>query len=209
MELLREAAEWRLLSLFFEYPNTAWRDQVSALAADIEDARLKETAQAALAEAYEGMYHSLFGPGGPVPPREVTYLGGVQFGYLLAELAAYYEAFGYRPGTDESDDHIATETGFVAYLKLKEAYAQSSGNPDVAALTAESCRSFIEDHLSMVAQPVAEALEPIGPSYLVAASRLLAGLVGAPRRTPAVLDIDEEMNCSPDTLIQVQPQAAS
>jgi hypothetical protein len=34
---------------------------------------------------------------------------------------------------------------------LKEAYAQSSGDPDAAALTAEACRNFIEEHLSMLA----------------------------------------------------------
>jgi nitrate reductase assembly molybdenum cofactor insertion protein NarJ len=202
--LLQESAEWRLLSLFFEYPTQAWREQVAALAANVDDPALQSTARAAIQQGYEGMYHSLFGPGGPVPPREVTYLGGVHFGYLLAELAAYYEAFGYRPRTDESDDHIAVETGFVAYLKLKEAYAQSSGDAQAAELTAAACRRFIEEHLSMLAEPVAQSLANIGPSYLVEASSILAARVGPPRRAAAATSADdEEMNCATDSLIQL------
>jgi nitrate reductase assembly molybdenum cofactor insertion protein NarJ len=201
--LLQEAAEWRLLSLFFEYPTTDWRNQIGALAANIADPALQHAAQAAIVQGYEGMYHSLFGPGGPVPPREVTYLGGVQFGYLLAELAAFYEAFGYRPSTEESDDHVAVETGFVAFMKLKEAYAQASGNTEAAELTAAACRHFTEEHLSMLAEPVAQSLADIGPSYLAAASRILAARVGPPRRAPAAPPDGDEMNCAPDPLIQV------
>lgn len=198
-EMLREAAEWRLLSLLFEYPAGPWRDQVSGLAADIDDPELKAAAQAALNQAYEGLYHTLFGPGGPVPAREVTYLGGVQFGYLLAELSAYYEAFGYRPRTDESADHIAVEAGFVAYLKLKQAYAESRADSEAAAITAGACRRFIEDHLSSLAQPLASALENAGPPYLAAAARLLAARTGPPRRAPLTVVAAEECEagCEP------------
>ena len=67
--LLREAAEWRLISLLFECPNEEWQAQVAALAAEITDADLKAAAVAAREEAGEGIYHTIFGPGGPAAPR--------------------------------------------------------------------------------------------------------------------------------------------
>ena len=76
--LLRQAAEWRLIGLLFECPADAWRDDIVALARDIDDPLLGSAAAYALEEADEGLYHSTFGPGGPAPPREVTYVKAVQ-----------------------------------------------------------------------------------------------------------------------------------
>ena len=66
-QLLGEAAEWRLLGLLFECPLPNWREQMDALAAEVVDADLKAAAEAARLEASEGLYHSIFGPGGPAP----------------------------------------------------------------------------------------------------------------------------------------------
>ena len=86
--LLRQAAEWRLIGLLFECPAGSWRDDLVALARDIDDPLLRAAVTHALEEASEGLYHSTFGPGGPAPPREVTYVKAVQLGYLLSELTA-------------------------------------------------------------------------------------------------------------------------
>ena len=182
--LLLDAAEWRLLGLLFEYPAGGWRVRVAGLAGEVSDARLRADAEAAPREASEGMHHSIFGPGGPVPPREVSYLGGIQFGYLLSELSAYYQAFAYQPQIQEAEDHISVETGFVAYLRLKEAYALSSEDQEHAAITSEAARRFIEEHLAAMAEPIATALEAVAPPYLVLASRVLAERVGPPRPAP-------------------------
>ena len=69
--LLRQAAEWRLIGLLFECPAGTWRD-------DIGDLLLGSAVTHALEEASEGLCHSTFGPGGPAPPREVTYVKAVQ-----------------------------------------------------------------------------------------------------------------------------------
>lgn len=119
-QFLVEAAEWRLISLFFDCPTGDWFDQVDALGKQVYDKRLKRAAKFARKQASEGMFHSIFGPGGPAPGREVSYRGWVQPGYLLSELASCYNAFSYKPMTAEVPDHVSVETGFVAYLRLKE-----------------------------------------------------------------------------------------
>ena len=130
--LLRQAAAWRLIGLLLECPGPDWMKQVLALGRDCDDPRLQSAAVAAQTEASEGLHHSLFGPGGPVSPREVTYSGGVQFGYLMAELNAFYRAFAYAPTTMEPLDHLSVEAGFMAYLGMKRAYALASGDTEHA-----------------------------------------------------------------------------
>ncbi len=167
------AAEWRLLSLLFECPAGPWSDRVGQLKTDVQDPLMRQAAGAALAEASEGMFHSLFGPGGPVPAREVAYHGGVDSGQLLSSIAAYYQAFAYRPETMEADDHISVETGFIAYLKVKEAYALNCGDAGHAAVAAEGAQSFIEEHLATWVIQMAAALEAAAPPYLAGAGKLL------------------------------------
>lgn len=198
---LAQAAEWRLLSLLFEYPDEAWRRRIAALSPDLKDPALSRLAEAALELAAEGMHTALFGPGGSVPVREAAYLGGVQFGYLMSELAACYQAFGYRPATDEADDHLAVEAGFLAYLKLKQAYAEAAGDAEHAAITAETAERFLKEHLAVMAQPVAAALEAFAPDYLVEAGRILVERAGPPPRSnyplggAAPADDDEDITC--------------
>jgi len=171
--LLQEAAEWRLISLLFECPTGSWREQLVQLKAEVIDPVLRQAVEAAQVEASEGIYHSLFGPGGPVPPRAVTYHGGVEAGHLLSDIAAYYQAFAYRPETMEADDHLSVETGFIAYLKVKEAYALGCGDPEHASLASEAGQSFLENHLSTFVAPLLESLEASAPPYLVLAGKAL------------------------------------
>jgi nitrate reductase assembly molybdenum cofactor insertion protein NarJ len=184
-DLLREAADWRLLSLLLECPSEAWREPVAALALEAGDDTLREAASATLAEAAEGVYHSIFGPGGPAPAREASYRGGFQLGYLLANLSAIYEAFGYRPITPEAPDHAAVETGFIAYLKFKQAYAESCGAAAEARMCEEAAERFTREHLRILAGPLAERLESGAPRYLVLAGRVLLERAGPPETAPA------------------------
>jgi nitrate reductase assembly molybdenum cofactor insertion protein NarJ len=204
-DLLAQAAEWRLLGLLFECPNEGWRRMVAAMAREVKNVRLQGAARDALTQASEAMYHSLFGPGGPVAPREVSYRATIQLGYLLSELSAYYDTFDYHPETNEAPDHISVEIGFVAYLKLKEAYALSCGDPERAAVAAESCRQFTAEHLAATASPLALALKAIDPHYLTAAGLVLEERVGSPQggqgpATTAVNDDDDDndviLNCA-------------
>lgn len=178
--LLKNAAEWRLIDLLFECPVGTWRDDLAALARDIDDPLLRSAVAHALEEASEGVYHSTFGPGGPAPPREVTYVKAVQLGYLLSELTAFYDAFAYHPVTRESLDHVSVEAGFVGYLRLKQAYAVTRGDEEQAAVTAEAAATFLREHLSALAEPLAATLDASGLAYLAEAARALATRVGPP-----------------------------
>jgi nitrate reductase assembly molybdenum cofactor insertion protein NarJ len=212
---LEEAAEWRLLALLFEYPAGDWRRQVEAVAAEIADPLLREAATAALEQAAEGIHHSIFGPGGPVPPREASYLTGVQLGYLLAELSDLYQKFGYQPPPAESPDHISVQAGFLAFLKFKLAFETASGNGEHVSRCQEGIDYLLKEHLCQLAEPVAAALESAGPPYLVLAGRALLERVGpaGPRPDLAIPgfipgDEETEITCgdaSPaaDSLIQL------
>lgn len=216
-ELLREAADWRLLSLLFDYPAGGWREQVGALRREAGGALLRQAADAALAGASEGEHQSIFGPGGPAPAREASYQSGVGLGYLLAELTAIYEGFGYTPATAETPDHAAVETGFVAFLKFKQAYALASGSPAEAAMCDEAAAYFIREHLRVLAGPLAGRLEAGAPPYLALAGQALLERAGPPVEA-AVFDLpgldagggdDAELTCGaggagPAPLIQLQ-----
>lgn len=179
-ELLQDAAWWHLLGRLFECPGDRWRREITALAAEMRDADLRATADAALATAAEGQYHSVFGPGGPAPPREVSYHDSVELGSLMSELAGYYDAFGYRPAASEAPDHVAVEAGFMAYLRFKEAYARAAGDEDHASLTADAANRYLAGHLAMIAAPLAAVLADSDIDYLVRASGLLAARAGHP-----------------------------
>ncbi len=214
--LIAEAAEWRLLALLFEYPTAAWRQQVDPLAQEVTHADLRTAADGARQEASEGLHIALFGPGGPVSLREVTYLGGVQLGYLMSELSAFYDAFGYHPETAEALDHLSVEAGFLSYLKFKQVYALACDDAEHATIISEAASNFVNEHLALVAEPIAGALENLAPEYLVHAGRFLVERIGPRPQSTYPLSGDligaveaEEITCgsgaSADSLIQLQP----
>lgn len=197
--LLREAAEWRMLGLLFECPGPQWQAQVRELAADVADPALRSASEAALTEAWEGDYHSIFGPGGPAPAREVSYHETIQLGYLISELTVYYSAFSYNPVTQEALDHMSVEAGFVAYLRLKEAFAVLSGDTEAAEVARDAASGFINDHLSCVAQPLAKSLAASGVAYLAAAGAAMLARVGPPRTLPVIQSLAPVPDCVDST----------
>lgn len=186
--VLRDAAAWRLLSRLFECPSTAWHADVRALAADVTDADLVEAAQAAVEEASEGLYHSIFGPGGPAPPREVSYHDSLELGSVMSSLTTTYEAFGYRPAMLEAPDHVAVEAGFLGFLGAKHAYALVEGDPEHVAVTVQAARDFRTGHLAMFADRLAALLADAPASYLQVAARALARRAG-PKPGPRLLPV--------------------
>jgi hypothetical protein len=97
---------------------------------------------------------------------------------LLSELTSYYDAFAYQPAIMEAPDHVAVETGFIAYLRLKEAYARTNFDDEHAAVTHEAAQQFINEHLSALTEPLARALEHSGVEYLAQAGKALLARVG-------------------------------
>lgn len=203
VEPLRDAASWRLLGRLFECPDEAWRQDVERLRLEAEPGDLQRAAAAAVAVATEGLYHSIFGPGGPAPAREVSYHDTLELGSLMSELVNWYDAFGYRPATTEPPDHIAVEIGFASYLRLKEAFALARGRADEAAAARCAFSAFRAGHLAAMAGPLKAALAASGIDYLATAARVLHRRSGDPPRRPTLTVVptgfpwadDDESTC--------------
>lgn len=125
---IAEAAAWRLAALLLQRPRRGWHQEVMALAGEVDDTALRRAAREA-AGACEETYLAVLGPGGAVSPREVGYCEQRDPGHLLADIAAFYRAFAYLPGsqsgngdasgsgaheprewTDQCEPVVATET---------------------------------------------------------------------------------------------------
>jgi nitrate reductase assembly molybdenum cofactor insertion protein NarJ len=182
-EALGAAAEWHLLALLLSRPRPGWRDELVALAGTAGVDRGLVEAVAAAANAGEGAYHALLGAGGVASPRAAAHAGFLDPGRLLADLAARYAAFGFSPRLEEPDDHLATECDFVAYLFLKEAFANVRGDGEAVAVTREARARVVAEHVALIGHRFAGRLPADAPTHLLAAARWLQKRLPAP--TPA------------------------
>jgi hypothetical protein len=172
-EGIARAARWRLLGLLLERPRPGWREELARLAAEIDDPALR-TVVAVAREASEGEYLALLGPGAPLSPREASVLGLGDPGWMLAEIACFYEAFAYVPRAEDPPDHVAVEAGFVGYLELKEAVAWASGDADAARTVAAARTSFVAGHLAPLVRALERRVAVAPESHVALAVDLLA-----------------------------------
>lgn len=187
-----DAAEWRVIQLLFQCPSEEWKQQLAKLHVEIEDADLRQAAALAIQDASEGNFHSIFGPGGPAPAREASYQGTLALGNLISELGVYYDAFGYVSTGPEPPDHVSVQAGFVGYLRLKQAFADATGEQESAAIAKEAAERFLAEHLAAVAEPLSGALDHSGEPYLELAGRALLKRAGPrPKQMFDILDQEE------------------
>jgi hypothetical protein len=179
-ELLKEALQWRVLSLLLSRPTSERKDEIRQLACELGEVRLAEIARAWCDHATEGAYLHLLGPGGLVPARAVAYRPFADPGWMLADLTRHHQAFGFHSSAEEPPDHVAVLADFAAYLLVKEAYARESGDLEAAQITRNVMNRFIEEHLSAAAGRIAERLDACGATDWSAAAHLLAEKVPAP-----------------------------
>jgi nitrate reductase assembly molybdenum cofactor insertion protein NarJ len=116
---------------------------------------------------------------------------------MLSELSSFYDAFSFKPITNEVPDHVAVETGFVAYLRMKEAFALDSCDTESAEITAEAAKTFVSEHLSKYAEQMSKILNSSGIEYLSLAGAALFKRAGRDQdkknqRFLPVVEIDEE-----------------
>jgi len=175
-DAIAEAARWHLLALLLERPRPGWDLEIRSIAREVPDILLRSVADAADG-ATEGEYLHLLGPGGRVAAREVGHAVMRDPGWILADLARYYDAFGYAPRAEDPLDHVAVEVGFVAYLHLKEALARSGHDEDTASITREARDGFLREHLAPFAVSLARKLGPDEAGHLAGAADLLAARV--------------------------------
>ena len=177
--LIADAASLRALALAFERPGHAADRERALDVAELSDESVRESV-AATREIGEGTYLAVLGPGGVVSPREAGWRGRVDPAEILADVAAFYEAFAYRPRrTEDPPDHLAVEVGFVAYLRLKEAFALANEDDAAAKLTANACDRFLDLHLRRWAGRLAARLAELGVVEFAPAAQALCARFGA------------------------------
>lgn len=172
--LIHLAATWRMLALLFERPKPGWLEEVRSLEAELPNDPELAAAVREAASVDEGAYLAALGPGGAVSPREVAYRPMGDPGRILAEVSSHYEAFAFRPASEDPHDHVAVEAGFVGYLALKEAFARSRGEPEGAEASKRTRESFLRDHLAAFAGELAGRLEHAPLRHLALAASALA-----------------------------------
>lgn len=155
LEGVERAATWRLLALGFAPPAEETLYDVEALASGLREVDPSpETADVLAAlEAGElrelaAQYHTLFGGTVRVSPYEGGYeLDPVRQGRQMADVAAFYRAFGAGPGgpAAERPDYVGCELEFLSYLELRKIEALE-GNED-ADLLDEIGDTFLRDHV--------------------------------------------------------------
>jgi len=184
---LEDATAWRLIGTLFERPHDDWEANVAALAREVDANDLRSAARAA-AGACAGDYLAVLGPGGGASPREVAYRTREDPGRIVADVAAFYRAFGFEPQVEDPPDHVAVEASFVGFLSMKAAYARELDEHEAEATVRAALQKFVAEHLRRFAEPLAARLAPLGASYLaIAAQALLARVGHVPKAERAML----------------------
>jgi len=151
---VRLAAVWRLLSLGFAPPTDDTVAEVEALAEGLRELEpspeiddLLAALQPSTADELATQFFGLFGGTVRVPPYEGSYeLDPIRQGRQMADVAAFYRAFGAEPNgpAAERPDHAGCELEFLAFLELRR-MAAVEGDEDVELLD-EISASFLSDH---------------------------------------------------------------
>lgn len=95
--------------------------------------------------------------------------------HRLADLAAFYRAFGleWGAGADERHDHLAVELEFLAVLTAQEAsLCAQPGPPEALAVCRDAQRRFLREHLARWTPAFARRLiRAVGEGPLAAVAR--------------------------------------
>lgn len=211
----------QLLARAFEYPSTAtwaWLTHPDTrVALEAAGRTLEEDADAplrrAVAEAasilepgrYEGFHDDYVAAIGHAA-RGSSPINEIEYGepradpllqpHRLADLAAFYRAFGLEPAPDggERQDHLAVELEFMAVLTGQEAHAVEQRLADeVLAANQDAQRIFLREHLGRWSPTFARRLVAmVGDGVLRAAARLLLAFVESEcRRAGVALGSDD------------------
>ena len=148
------AATWRLLSLGFAAPTEDRVAEVETIARGLveidpspETAELLAALEGSSVDELASQYHALFGGAVCVSPYEGSYeLDPVRQGRQMADVAAFYRAFGAEPGgpAGERPDYVGCELEFLAFLELRLLVAAEEDED--AELLERIGDTFLRDH---------------------------------------------------------------
>ena len=149
---LSRAAVLQFASLALQPPSNEVIEEMRNLVAALpEDAAIEARAilEMPLAD-WEPEFFSVLGPAG-CAVCESSYERAAQAsrGPMLAQVAGFYEAFGYVPDRlREVPDHAAMELGFLSFLAMKVAFARFESQAEAASVATQAYSDFHRQHLA-------------------------------------------------------------
>ena len=175
------ASAWMFASLALQPPSDTTLDAMRCLMPSMSsDLR---TAAAGILESpldiWEPEFFSVLGPAG-CPACESSYERAAMAsrGPLLADVAAYYQAFAYRPeGLREVPDHVAVELDFLSFMAVKIAFANFEARNDEASIARDAYEAFHRKHLNTWAPALCDALIETGSQHYQSVARFLQTLI--------------------------------
>jgi DMSO reductase family type II enzyme chaperone len=181
-----------------------------------------------LFDSFLGAYLAAFGHAarGRCPLNEIEY-GDIKADPLfqphrLADLAAFYRAFGLEVAEDanERHDHICLELEFMCVLAAKEAYAlEHQLGPEVLSLCRDAEKRFLREHLGRWTPSFARRLarmaadSPLGSlanftrAFVEAECARFGVTSGSEDRLLRLVDEATESMCNSCGLTQIPPGA--
>lgn len=149
-----------------------------------EAARALAELQAPKLEEAEKDFALIFGHTlrGRVCPYETEYGVDAVFRQAqeLADITAYYGAFGLEPTRADRVDHVGFELDFLEFLGMKEVYAAESHDAEMREVTEGALRGFLRDHLGRFGVSFGTELEREAPDrYYSLIGRLCAAFLTA------------------------------
>ena len=163
---LARAAAWRFGAALFREPHPGARSELESLVPLLPESRRTDAARLAGDEdARNDQYFAVLGPGG-CPATESAYdlAAMANRGPLVAEVSAFYEAFGYPPRltSDLAPDHLVIELDFLGFLAMKVAYAQYEGRDADREIAEAAYLDFRDRHPRFWMEGLRDRLSEMG-----------------------------------------------
>ena len=178
---LERAANWRMASLLFSEPRADRTAELTELAALVPAAaRAKASELAADTPIRSDGYYPALGPGGCAATESAYDRAAIaNRGPLIADVAAFYEAFAYPPRLTSglAPDHMAVELDFLGFLALKVAFASDQHRDEEGIVARAAYREFLEEHPAFWIDQLAERFESAGHDPYARAARWVSAVV--------------------------------
>ena len=178
---LERAANWRMASLLFSEPQPELAAQLTGLVALVSEPVRAEAAGLAADTALRfDDYYAAIGPGGCAATESAYDRAAIaNRGPLIADVAAFYEAFAYPPRhtSELAPDHVAVELDFLGFLALKVAFALDQNQQEQSIVGRAAYREFLEAHPGFWIDQLRARLESAGHEPFAQATRWVSGVV--------------------------------
>lgn len=178
---LERAANFRMASLLFSEPHPDRAAELTRLAALVsEPARAGAAALAADTPLRSDDYYRALGPGGCAATESAYDRAAIaNRGPLIADVAAFYEAFAYPPRLTSglAPDHAVVELDFLGFLALKVAFALEQHREEEGVVGRAAYREFLDAHPGFWIDQFVGRLDSEGHEPFARAARWVSAVV--------------------------------